>query len=113
MIPPARPSTKEDAMRRTMIAAASLVLALGSLSATSSIAQYQRNDTYRQRDQGNWRSDYGNRRWSRSTTVPAGTAIQVRLDEKVSTEHAQQGDTWNGTIVEPVTSRGRVMIPAG
>jgi outer membrane lipoprotein SlyB len=95
-----------------MIAAASLVLALGSLSATVGNAQQRRYD-YRQRDNGYWQRDNGDRRWSRSTTVPAGTAIEVRLDEKVSTEHAQQGDTWSGTIVQPVTSRGRVVIPAG
>lgn len=45
--------------------------------------------------------------------VPAGTPITVRLDERLSTEHAQRGTHWSGTVARPVVVRGRTVIPAG
>ena len=52
--------------------------------------------------------------WFRSSaTVPAGSVVNVRLDQKISTEDAHSGDSWNGTVTNDVVSDGRVMIPAG
>lgn len=45
--------------------------------------------------------------------VPAGTNIEVKLDSKISTEDAQAGDAWSGTVAQNVFSGGQVIIPAG
>ena len=45
--------------------------------------------------------------------LSAGTPIDVRLDSKISTEHASRGDTWSGTVSQSVVQNGRVIIPAG
>jgi hypothetical protein len=50
---------------------------------------------------------------SRRAVVPAGTTMSVRLDEKISTEHATNGDRWSGTVSQSVYSGGREAIPAG
>lgn len=50
---------------------------------------------------------------ARAQTVPAGTPITVRLDERLSTGHVQRGTHWNGTVARPVVVSGRTVIPAG
>jgi hypothetical protein len=52
-------------------------------------------------------------RYRRAAVVPAGSTLNVRIDEKISTEHAQPGDTWSGTVSQSVYSNGRVVIPSG
>ena len=39
--------------------------------------------------------------------------MNVRLDTQVSTENAQSGDTWSGTVSQSVIAGNRVVIPAG
>jgi hypothetical protein len=54
--------------------------------------------------------------WTRDAVaarLEAGTPIDVRLDSKISTEHASRGDTWTGTVSQSVVQGGRVLIPAG
>lgn len=46
-------------------------------------------------------------------TVPAGTGVKVAVAAKISSETAQPGDTWTGTVQEPVVVGDRVAIPAG
>jgi len=46
-------------------------------------------------------------------SVPAGTPITVRLDERLSTGHVRRGTHWNGTVARPVVVRGRTIVPAG
>lgn len=46
-------------------------------------------------------------------TVPAGTGVKVAMTAKISSETAQQGDTWTGTVQDPVIVGDRVAIPAG
>ena len=46
-------------------------------------------------------------------TLPSGAAIQVRVNESISTESAHVGDGWTGTVVNPVIAGDRVIIPAG
>jgi hypothetical protein len=75
------------------------VLAFGSLSSLWTDVQAQ--DRYRR---GGW---YGR------TMMPAGTALQVRLDTKISTDDNHQGDSWSGTVTQSVVSGDRVVIPAG
>ena len=92
---------------KTLARLALVVLALGTMSSWTSLvdAQY--------RDRG-WRDSYRSR-WGYRTSVmvPAGTPIDVRLDTKISTEDANSGDAWSGTVYRSVMSGGRVAIPAG
>ncbi len=46
-------------------------------------------------------------------TVPEGTPIKVTLDAQISSETAQPGDTWTGTVKEPVVIGTAAPIPAG
>ena len=45
--------------------------------------------------------------------VPAGTALRVRVDDKLSSEETQIGDTFHGTLDEPVIVGGRELFPKG
>ena len=93
---------------KTFTRLALVVLTLGTMSVMgSSVVDAQYNDR-------GWRDSYRSR-WGYRTSVmvPAGTAIDVRLDSKISTEDAQSGDPWSGTVYRSVMSGGRVAIPAG
>ena len=46
-------------------------------------------------------------------TLPQGTLITVRLGETISTKTAKAGDSFTGTIAEPVSAGGKVVIPDG
>jgi hypothetical protein len=46
-------------------------------------------------------------------TVPSGTAIKVAVSARVTSETAQPGDTWTGTVQEPVAVGDHIVIPAG
>src|SRR4029453_17349031 len=46
-------------------------------------------------------------------TLASGTAIKVAVSARVTSETAQPGDTWTGTVQEPVTVGDRIVIPAG
>ena len=46
-------------------------------------------------------------------TVPAGTAIKITTDAKISSETANPGDTWTGVVKEPVIIGTAAPIPAG
>jgi hypothetical protein len=46
-------------------------------------------------------------------TVPAGTQIDVRLGQTVSSETAHKGDHWQGTVTSAVYIDGKEAIPAG
>lgn len=43
-------------------------------------------------------------------TVAAGKTLRVRLNEELDSEKARVGDTFTGTIVDPVYSSGGVMV---
>src|SRR5581483_11107807 len=45
--------------------------------------------------------------------VPSGTTLRVRIDDKLSSEESQVGDTFHGTLDEPVTVGGRELFPKG
>jgi hypothetical protein len=88
-----------------MTAAMLVVLGLGSLSSFAIAQQYPDRSGYGDRSRrGGWRS---------SAVVPAGTAIDVRLDSQISTEDAQRGDSWTGVVNQSVYSGNLVVIPAG
>jgi hypothetical protein len=46
-------------------------------------------------------------------TVPAGTELAVRINERIDVKHAVAGEQFTGEIVEPVTNSGAVLIPRG
>jgi len=50
---------------------------------------------------------------SRSVVVPEGTAIDVTINQPISTETAQVGDTWTGSVQRSVVVNSRIVIPAG
>ncbi len=45
--------------------------------------------------------------------VPPGTTLRVRVDDKLSSEETQIGDTFHGTLDEPVMVGGRELFPKG
>jgi len=91
-------------MRTKTVAAAMLAaLVFGTVSSAWTPAAAQYRDRY---------DRYG--RYSRyGSTIPAGTSINVRLDSEVSTENANRGQSWTGTVTQDVSTRDGVMIPAG
>ena len=46
-------------------------------------------------------------------TVPAGTELAVRVNERIDVKHAVPGEHFSGEIVEPVMRDGQVVIPRG
>ena len=46
-------------------------------------------------------------------TLPAGTPIQVRLDQEVRAQNVQQGDAIPATLAHDLTIDGRTLAPAG
>ncbi|HEV2578891.1 MAG TPA: hypothetical protein VGU25_16925 [Acidobacteriaceae bacterium] len=46
-------------------------------------------------------------------TVPAGTELAVRVNERIDVKHAVAGEHFSGEIVEPVMREGTVLIPRG
>lgn len=46
-------------------------------------------------------------------TVPAGTELAVRVNQRIDVKHAVPGEHFTGEIVEPVMRDGAVLIPRG
>ena len=45
-------------------------------------------------------------------TIPAGTSLAVRVDQRISVKTAHAGDPFSGEIVEPITaSDGNLLVP--
>src|SRR5262245_22464054 len=47
------------------------------------------------------------------TSVPAGTALAVRIDESLSTEKSAEGDTFSGSLAKDLVIDGKTLAPAG
>jgi uncharacterized protein YcfJ len=77
---------------KTLVAMASVLLVFCSLNAAWTNAQPERHRFA----------------WRANTLVESGTPVTVRLDTKISTENAKNGDPWTGTVTEAVGG-----IPAG
>lgn len=45
--------------------------------------------------------------------IPAGTSVQVRISEKLSSETAAVGQIFHGTLTAPVIVNGRTLFPKG
>jgi hypothetical protein len=50
---------------------------------------------------------------ARGVTVPAGTAIKITVAANLTSETAQSGDVWTGTVTEPLVIGTSAPIPAG
>jgi hypothetical protein len=48
-----------------------------------------------------------------SLTVPAGTELAIRINERISVKTSRAGDHFSGEVVEPVESNGAIVIPKG
>jgi hypothetical protein len=48
-----------------------------------------------------------------SLTVPAGTELAIRINERISVKTSHAGDHFSGEVVEPVESNGSEVIPKG
>jgi hypothetical protein len=46
-------------------------------------------------------------------TIPAGTWINIRMDQPLSSDHNQPGDVWTATLTQPVIVNGRVVAQRG
>jgi len=46
-------------------------------------------------------------------SLPAGTAIKIKLQTTLATFSSKQGDTFTGRVTEPVPMHGKTMIPVG
>jgi len=44
-------------------------------------------------------------------TIPSGTTLAIRLNEELSSEKAQVGDVFHGSVSTPVSVDGQVVIP--
>ncbi len=49
----------------------------------------------------------------KSLEIPAGTSIRVRMIDNLSSEQTQMGDTFRGTLDEPIEVNGRTLYPKG
>lgn len=49
----------------------------------------------------------------RPKIVPAGTVIRVRLNQEVGSKVSQTGETFTGSVMDPIVVGGRTLIPAG
>jgi hypothetical protein len=49
----------------------------------------------------------------RALEIPAGTSIRVRMVDRLSSEQNQIGDTFHGTLDEPIEVNGRQLYPSG
>jgi len=48
-----------------------------------------------------------------SLEIPSGTTIKVRMIDKLSSEQTQVGETFHGTLDEPIGANGRELYPKG
>jgi hypothetical protein len=46
-------------------------------------------------------------------SIPSGTGVPVRVETRISSEHASVGDSWSGYVTDDVYARGRLVVPSG
>jgi hypothetical protein len=47
-----------------------------------------------------------------SIPLPVGTELRVRLTTSLSTKASENGDPWEGTVIEPLFAEGHEVVPA-
>jgi hypothetical protein len=48
-----------------------------------------------------------------SISVPAGTELAIRVNQRISVKTSRAGDRFDGEVVEPVETNGNIVIPRG
>jgi len=48
-----------------------------------------------------------------TAAIPSGTSVEVRITERLSSETANVGQTFHGTLASPIVARGRTLFPKG
>lgn len=48
-----------------------------------------------------------------SFTIPAGERVSIRMIDSIDSKHSQAGQAFRASLSAPLTSRGRVIVPAG
>ncbi len=48
-----------------------------------------------------------------NSSLPAGTAMKIKLQNTLATFSSKQGDTFTGRVTEPVSLAGKTVIPVG
>lgn len=49
-----------------------------------------------------------------NVTIPAGTSLAIRIDQRISVKTSHAGDTFTGEVVDPVTGTdGGLLVPKG
>jgi hypothetical protein len=51
--------------------------------------------------------------FSASASLPPNTALQVRIDERISSDTAKVGDVFHGKLVQPVVVNGKTLFDKG
>jgi hypothetical protein len=103
--PPARPSSRRSARRSTPSRRSSeggdtgLRTTVPPSSASSAPSG------------GNYESAPSTPAAPQRVTVPSGTQLSIRVNDEVSSEKAQVGDVFHGSISSPVTVDGQTVIP--
>lgn len=46
-------------------------------------------------------------------TIPAGTGLAIRINQRIDVKHAQVGQRFTGDLAESVTQDGKVILPRG
>jgi hypothetical protein len=46
-------------------------------------------------------------------TVPAGTLIRLRVNERITSDHSKPGDSFDGIVINDVVAGGAIAIPRG
>jgi len=50
----------------------------------------------------------------RKVSIPAGTNLSIRIDQRISVKNSRSGDGFTGEIVDPIlTSDNRILLPKG
>ena len=48
-----------------------------------------------------------------AATLPANTQVQVRIIERLTSDTAKPGDTFHGTLAQPITQNGKILFQKG
>lgn len=51
--------------------------------------------------------------WANAARIPAGTAIEIRLNKEINTANARAGDKFHVLVIAPVVVDGRLAMSAG
>ncbi|MBZ5592053.1 MAG: hypothetical protein LAP39_07445 [Acidobacteriia bacterium] len=56
---------------------------------------------------------FDNAKIAPAVTVPVGTALHVRLDQALDTQHSRAGEAFSATLAEPIVVGAETVVPKG